>query len=248
MGQEEVRASGRMGRWVASGDRPCGVRRRFGTKCAGCAQGISPSDLVRKARSKVFHLNCFTCMVCNKQLSTGEELYVIDENKFVCKDDYLSSSSLKEGSLNSGRSPRPSPAEPQRPPYFAPWLEAVPRLRALHSEVKAHGGAVGGWRRGPAFAASLSAYLALQLFPCLPPIFVQAVLLLLLQFGAAPFPLSEFFQLLVISSCIVRTVIGVCRKERWERKVPGQEGVRTLLASPLPRARLPLSQALVEKC
>ncbi len=29
-------------------------------------------------------------MVCNKQLSTGEELYVIDENKFVCKDDYLS--------------------------------------------------------------------------------------------------------------------------------------------------------------
>ena len=28
----------------------------FGTKCAGCAQGISPNDLVRKARSKVFHL------------------------------------------------------------------------------------------------------------------------------------------------------------------------------------------------
>lgn len=82
---------------------PGPVCRRFGTKCAGCAQGISPSDLVRKARSKVFHLNCFTCMVCNKQLSTGEELYVIDENKFVCKDDYLSSASLKEGSLNSGR-------------------------------------------------------------------------------------------------------------------------------------------------
>ncbi|XP_015733979.1 LIM/homeobox protein Lhx5 isoform X2 [Coturnix japonica] len=75
--------------------------RRFGTKCAGCSQGISPSDLVRKARNKVFHLNCFTCMVCNKQLSTGEELYIIDENKFVCKDDYLNSPSLKEGSLNS---------------------------------------------------------------------------------------------------------------------------------------------------
>nr|XP_012607710.1 LIM/homeobox protein Lhx5 isoform X1 [Microcebus murinus] len=84
------------GRWARKGET-----WRFGTKCAGCAQGISPSDLVRKARSKVFHLNCFTCMVCNKQLSTGEELYVIDENKFVCKDDYLSSSSLKEGSLNS---------------------------------------------------------------------------------------------------------------------------------------------------
>ncbi|GCC32185.1 LIM/homeobox protein Lhx5 [Chiloscyllium punctatum] len=75
--------------------------RRFGTKCAGCCQGISPSDLVRKARNKVFHLNCFTCMVCNKQLSTGEELYIIDENKFVCKEDYLSTSSLKDTNLNS---------------------------------------------------------------------------------------------------------------------------------------------------
>ena len=78
-------------------------RRCFGTKCAGCAQGISPSDLVRRARSKVFHLNCFTCMMCNKQLSTGEELYIIDENKFVCKEDYLSNSSVaKENSLHSG--------------------------------------------------------------------------------------------------------------------------------------------------
>lgn len=221
------RRSGLRGGWdagLASGDRPCGVRRRFGTKCAGCAQGISPSDLVRKARSKVFHLNCFTCMVCNKQLSTGEELYVIDENKFVCKDDYLSSSSLKEGSLNSGRRPSPLPSRAPAPSLLCPLAGggAVPGLRALHSEVKAHGGAVGGWRRGSVCSQSLS-ILATQLFPCPPPILVQAVLLplLLLQFGAAPFPLSEFFQLLVISSCIVRTVIGVCRKERWERKIPG---------------------------
>ncbi|XP_069001716.1 LIM/homeobox protein Lhx1-like [Embiotoca jacksoni] len=62
--------------------------RRFGTKCGGCAQGILPSDLVRRAKSKVFHLNCFTCVMCNKQLSTGEELYILDEFKFVCKEDY----------------------------------------------------------------------------------------------------------------------------------------------------------------
>lgn len=65
------------------------IYRRYGTKCGGCGQGISPSDLVRKARDKVFHLNCFTCLVCRKQLSTGEELYVLDDNKFICKDDYL---------------------------------------------------------------------------------------------------------------------------------------------------------------
>ncbi|KAJ0004342.1 hypothetical protein NQD34_010556 [Periophthalmus magnuspinnatus] len=65
--------------------------RRFGTKCGGCAQGILPSDLVRRAKSKVFHLNCFTCVMCNRQLSTGEELYVLDEFKFVCKEDYVNS-------------------------------------------------------------------------------------------------------------------------------------------------------------
>ncbi|KAF7286297.1 hypothetical protein GWI33_006169 [Rhynchophorus ferrugineus] len=63
--------------------------KRYGTKCGGCGQGISPSDLVRKAKDKVFHLNCFTCLVCRKQLSTGEELYVLDDNKFICKEDYI---------------------------------------------------------------------------------------------------------------------------------------------------------------
>uniref|UniRef100_G1N7B1 LIM/homeobox protein Lhx1 n=1 Tax=Meleagris gallopavo TaxID=9103 RepID=G1N7B1_MELGA len=69
--------------------------------------------MVRRARSKVFHLNCFTCMMCNKQLSTGEELYIIDENKFVCKEDYLNNSNTaKENSLHSattGSDPSLSP-------------------------------------------------------------------------------------------------------------------------------------------
>lgn len=41
-------------------------------------------------------------MMCNKQLSTGEELYIIDENKFVCKDDYLNNTSVKDTNLLSG--------------------------------------------------------------------------------------------------------------------------------------------------
>lgn len=78
--------------------------RRFGTKCDGCAQGILPSDLVRRAKSKVFHLNCFTCVMCNKQLSTGEELYILDEFKFVCKEDYHNSNG-KDTILLSGQFP-----------------------------------------------------------------------------------------------------------------------------------------------
>ena len=42
----------------------------------------------------MFHLKCFTCCVCRKQLSTGEELYVLDENKFICKQDYMSGKAM----------------------------------------------------------------------------------------------------------------------------------------------------------
>ncbi|XP_055388356.1 LIM/homeobox protein Lhx5-like [Condylostylus longicornis] len=79
--------------------------RRYGTKCSGCGQGIAPSDLVRKPRDKVFHLNCFTCCICRKQLSTGEQLYVLDDNKFICKDDYMLSKghlSLSDSLMGSG--------------------------------------------------------------------------------------------------------------------------------------------------
>ena len=65
--------------------------RCFGPKCAGCGDGIVPQDYVRKAREKVYHLRCFTCSVCAKQLSTGEVLYLQpgEDNTLLCKDDYL---------------------------------------------------------------------------------------------------------------------------------------------------------------
>lgn len=144
----------------------CCVGRRFGTKCAGCAQGISPSDLVRKARSKVFHLNCFTCMVCNKQLSTGEELYVIDENKFVCKDDYLSSSSLKEGSLNSGRASLRRQPRPRSPPPLC-----FPARAELSAPRHPAGSSRGGGRApGKGTALGPGPLDTTQPFPCPPPI------------------------------------------------------------------------------
>ncbi len=66
--------------------------RCFGPKCGGCGHGIIPQDYVRKARDKVYHLRCFTCSVCAKQLSTGEVLYLQpgdQETTLLCKDDYL---------------------------------------------------------------------------------------------------------------------------------------------------------------
>ncbi|XP_045034714.1 LIM/homeobox protein Lhx5 [Daphnia magna] len=75
--------------------------RRYGTKCGGCGQGLSPTDLVRKARDKVYHLRCFTCALCRRQLSTGEELYLLDDARFLCKEDFIRGKSAPELLLNS---------------------------------------------------------------------------------------------------------------------------------------------------
>lgn len=62
--------------------------RRFGTKCSGCSQPIPPTQVVRRAQDNVYHLQCFACFICSRQLSTGDEFYLMDDKKLVCKADY----------------------------------------------------------------------------------------------------------------------------------------------------------------
>lgn len=62
--------------------------RRFGTKCTSCQQGISPMQVVRKAQDFVYHLHCFACIMCSRQLATGDEFYLMEDGRLVCKVDY----------------------------------------------------------------------------------------------------------------------------------------------------------------
>lgn len=62
--------------------------RRFGTKCAACQQGIPPTQVVRKAQDFVYHLHCFACIMCSRQLATGDEFYLMEDGRLVCKVDY----------------------------------------------------------------------------------------------------------------------------------------------------------------
>ncbi|XP_041370955.1 LIM/homeobox protein Lhx3-like [Gigantopelta aegis] len=62
--------------------------RLFGARCAGCGEGIPPSDAVRRAHENIYHLTCFTCVVCDQELRTGEEFFLRDDGRLVCRPDY----------------------------------------------------------------------------------------------------------------------------------------------------------------
>ncbi|XP_073821200.1 lim3 homeobox protein isoform X2 [Musca autumnalis] len=62
--------------------------KRYGTKCSACDMGIPPTQVVRRAQDNVYHLQCFLCTICSRTLNTGDEFYLMEDRKLVCKRDY----------------------------------------------------------------------------------------------------------------------------------------------------------------
>lgn len=58
----------------------------FGTKCDKCGCTVSKGDLVIRAKTKVFHVDCFRCTPCERQLNPGEEFALEDSGSIYCKD------------------------------------------------------------------------------------------------------------------------------------------------------------------
>lgn len=62
--------------------------RKYGTKCSGCGEGIPPATVVRRAQDHVYHVDCFGCVLCSRKLDTGDEFYLMEDKKLLCKPDY----------------------------------------------------------------------------------------------------------------------------------------------------------------
>lgn len=88
-------------------------RRLYGIKCAKCSIGFSKNDFVMRARSKVYHIECFRCVACSRQLIPGDE-FALREDGLFCRADH---DVVERASLGAG-DPL-SPLHPARPLQMA---------------------------------------------------------------------------------------------------------------------------------
>ncbi|XP_053635860.1 uncharacterized protein [Cherax quadricarinatus] len=63
--------------------------RLFGTTghCAACNKVIPAFEMVMRAKTNVYHLECFACQQCNHRFCVGDRFYLCD-NKILCEYDY----------------------------------------------------------------------------------------------------------------------------------------------------------------
>ncbi|XP_034323214.1 LIM domain only protein 3-like isoform X1 [Crassostrea angulata] len=63
--------------------------RLFGTTgyCSACSKMIPAFEMVMRAKSNVYHLECFACQQCNHRFCVGDKFYLCD-NKILCEYDY----------------------------------------------------------------------------------------------------------------------------------------------------------------
>ena len=92
--------------------------RKFGPKCGSCGNSIPPSEIVRRAQDHIYHLECFACVICSRKLDTGDEFYLMDDKKLLCKMDYESSKNKGKVSVENHPATKKLKYLPTSPPII----------------------------------------------------------------------------------------------------------------------------------
>ncbi|KAM9807494.1 insulin gene enhancer protein isl-2a isoform 1-T1 [Neosynchiropus ocellatus] len=122
--------------------------RLFGIKCAKCNSGFCSSDLVMRARDRVFHMECFRCSVCSQNLLPGDEFSLRDD-ELLCRADHCllldrsaAGSPLSPGGLPARPLHCPEPVSVRHPPHHRNHVhkqsEKTTRVRTVLNEKQLH--------------------------------------------------------------------------------------------------------------
>ncbi|UJR08229.1 hypothetical protein I4U23_012502 [Adineta vaga] len=74
-------------------------------KCPKCNRLVSPNDWIRRACDYVYHLTCFACYTCERQLSTGEE-FSLENGHILCKTHVIDSNDDRYDDQKQNRTKR----------------------------------------------------------------------------------------------------------------------------------------------
>ncbi|KAH9369972.1 hypothetical protein HPB48_001849 [Haemaphysalis longicornis] len=113
--------------------------RLFGTKCSKCRQGFSRTDFVMRARQHVYHLDCFRCQACARQLIPGDE-FALREDGLFCRADHDVLDKFASSAAGGGPATATGPTNGI---HVAPNAEPLP---VGGPGVPRAGGQAGAWR------------------------------------------------------------------------------------------------------
>nr|XP_033776746.1 insulin gene enhancer protein ISL-2 isoform X2 [Geotrypetes seraphini] len=122
--------------------------RLFGIKCTKCKMAFSSSDLVMRARDSVYHIECFRCSVCTRQLLPGDE-FSLRDHELLCRADHSllldrssAESPLSPGHIQSTRGLHLSDSASGRQSSLRPHIhkqsEKTTRVRTVLNEKQLH--------------------------------------------------------------------------------------------------------------
>ncbi|XP_054158074.1 LIM homeobox transcription factor 1-beta-like isoform X2 [Oppia nitens] len=74
----------------------------YAAKCTGCLEPIAPTELVMRALDHVYHINCFLCVGCGRQLQKGDQ-FVIRAGRLFCRPDFEKEMALIHMANSGGR-------------------------------------------------------------------------------------------------------------------------------------------------